>query len=320
MGPKKDKVQHPQDKFEKDLKHSVETDVNGIAGSRRPQGFLFHPPLLYRGHGNLQINPYYCHDVLILAPHLQFPDVDIPCECGGRYVPSQWADRRKLHGTDQPVSLLQYRYKCNQCNHTLVAGELLKTEQCPDIVRLGSPKFYLTHNGGVTGQVLEMIMEGGVSKQSFDDIQMSISTMRKNRYLRLRLQYEVALNDFCTSKGVHIQDMTAFSAMDDKKGYNVSPTDPSSEYIIDVFKAKVAEFKGPMEGAFDDQCAARSRSPPLNTWIHCCSTGVLKCPLFLELDRVTHWGWRCRSVETRRGQHKRMAKCATVTKNTSRAH
>ena len=125
----------------------------------------------------------------------------------------------------------------------MAADELLKTDQCPDTVRLTSTsKFYLTHNSGVTAEVKEMIMEGGVSKQSLDDIQMDLSTRRKNRFLQCHVEHEVALDYYCKEKGIHIGDMPAFSAMDDSKGYNVSPTDPSSDYISGLFKTLVAEY------------------------------------------------------------------------------
>ena len=102
----------------------------GIAGSNKPQAFLHHPPHPYRGSGQLDIQQYYLHDVLIVAPHLQFPDVPICCACGsGRFLPTQWADRRELHGTDQPISLLQYRYKCDGCSRTMVAFKLLTNVQ-----------------------------------------------------------------------------------------------------------------------------------------------------------------------------------------------
>ena len=41
--------------------------------------------------------------------------------------------------------------------------------------------------------------------------------------------------------------------MDDIKGYNVSTTEPSSDYVSDLFKALVAEYKDVIEVAFDDQ-------------------------------------------------------------------
>ena len=147
MGPKsKDSYQHPQEKYEKELKDRVERE----AAQYGTIPFLFHPPNRYRGRGNIDITKYYLHDVLVVAPHLQFSDIPIPCSCGGRFQPFQWGESRVIHGIDQPVSLLQYRYKCNDCHITMVASELLKTEGCPDIIRLTSTKFYLTNNSGVT--------------------------------------------------------------------------------------------------------------------------------------------------------------------------
>lgn len=251
-----DKVEHPQLLFEKEVKAKAERDVSHFG----PQPFMFHPPNYYRGRGILDVNKGYLHDVMICAPHLQFPDTPIPCECGGRFCPTQWADRRVIHGIDQNVSLLQYRYKCNGCKKTMVAGELLKTELCPDMVRLSSTKFYLTKNSGVTDEVMGMIMDGGVSKQSFDDIQLDLATRRNKRYLQLRTEYHVALDHYCKEKNISIEDMPAFSAMDDTKGYNVRSTEPASDYITDIFKAKVEEHKDVTATAFDDQdpCTVQS--------------------------------------------------------------
>ena len=82
---------------------------------------------------------------------------------------------------------------------------------------------------------------------------MDLSSRRKKRYLQHRMEYSVALDYFCKDKGVAIQDTTPFSAMDDNKGYNVSPTEPSSTYITDMFKALADEHKEVIEAAFDDQ-------------------------------------------------------------------
>ena len=115
----------------------------------------------------------------------------------------------------------------------MAADELLKTDQCPDTVRLTSTsKFYLTHNSGVTAEVKEMIMEGGVSKQSLDDIQMDLSTRRKNCFLQCHVEHEVALDYYCKEKGVHIGDMPAFSAMDDIKGLSKTSSISSTEWLV----------------------------------------------------------------------------------------
>jgi hypothetical protein len=244
-------VLHPQLKFEKELRTSVELNFSQFGA----QPFWHRAPPRYQGHGLLDITKYYIHDVLIIAPHLQFPDITISCECGhGVYRAQQWNDRRVIHGLDQPVTLLQYRYKCDSCKKHMVAFELAKTEKCPEIIRLQySSLCYLTHNGGVTGDVLQLILDEAVSKLSFEDIQMQLSTLRKNTYLQARTEYEVAKDHFCQERGVHLDDMPQFSAMDDPAHYNVSVTEPQASYVIDVFLAVVNENKDQMAAAFKNR-------------------------------------------------------------------
>lgn len=247
--PAQPAVLHPQLKYEKQLRERLELHVTQFG----PQQFLYHPSTRFQCRGNLDISLYYTHDVLVCAPHLQYPDVNISCECGqGIYRPKQWSDRRVIHGRDQPVTLLQYRYRCDRCHKNMVAGELVKTEKCPDLLRLQyTSLYYLTSNSGVTGDVLQLILDGAVSKQSFEDIQMQLSTFRKNAYLEARTHFELAKDFFCRARGVNLDDMPQFSAMDDPECYNVSTTEPQASYIIDVFLAVVAEFKDPLASAFD---------------------------------------------------------------------
>jgi hypothetical protein len=85
---------------------------------------------------------------------------------------------------------------------------------------------------------------------------------------------------FCKAKGVHPDDMAAFSAMDDRKGYNVSPTEPSSDYITDLFKTLAAEYKDQLEGAFDDQppCSVISLDHTFNNAKRTCEYNPAKEP------------------------------------------
>jgi hypothetical protein len=169
--------------------------------------------------------------------------------------PFQWGSRREIYGLHEKIAVLQYRYKCNngQCGKTLTAAEMLKTDGCPELVRLHYSTIFLTENSGVTEEVLQIIMEGGVSKQSFDDIEMLLRTLRQNRYMRDRTMYEVCIDHYCQKSGCRIEDMPPFSAQDDPAGYNVSNSDLTSEFIIQVFRERAATLKPFMENAFESQ-------------------------------------------------------------------
>ena len=53
---------------------------------------------------------YYDKEVMLCAPHMNFPGVKIKCPCGGLFCPKQWADPRTIYGLDGQIYLLQYRY------------------------------------------------------------------------------------------------------------------------------------------------------------------------------------------------------------------
>ena len=46
-----------------------------------------------------------------------------------------------------------------------------------------------------------------VDKESFDDIQMDLSTRHSNRFLQVRLEYQVAWDHFYKVKDVDIENM-----------------------------------------------------------------------------------------------------------------
>jgi hypothetical protein len=134
-----------------------------------------------------------------------------------------------------------------------MAAEMLKTDGCPELVRLQYSTIFLTENSGVTEEVLQIIMEGGVSKQSFDDLEMLLRNFRENHYMRCRTLYEVCIDHYCQKSGCRIEDMPPFSAQDDRAGYNVSSSDLTSEFVIQVFKERAATHKPFIEDAFESQ-------------------------------------------------------------------
>ena len=243
--------------------YSSDTQSRFIAEVKRhiiltgsPAQFIYRPSdNLTSGKHQLHLEQFYRKPVYVCAPHLNFPGLVLPCGetgCTGYYADKQWSDPRIIHGMNGYVSLLQYRYACNKCGHTTSTSEYLKSSVCPDIIRVKlSSLFYCTKKSGVTGDVLQYILNDAISPKSFDDIQMSLASFRKHNYLQKRTEYGIAKDLYCRNKDIPITSMPVFSAIDDVTGYNESTTIPTSEFIIDIFKAYVAENKPFLEKAFD---------------------------------------------------------------------
>ena len=146
--------QNPQVTFIGEIK----TKVEAMYKANITVDFLNKAPSnIYCGRGNLHVKKWYYKDVLVCAPHMNYPKVRLPCRCGGCYKPSQWADERTVYGMSGPVSLLQYRYECDKCKTSQGAPtsirtmEMVKTPECPDLVANNINQLvYLTHNGGVS--------------------------------------------------------------------------------------------------------------------------------------------------------------------------
>jgi hypothetical protein len=110
-------------------------------------------------------------------------------------------------------------------------------------------QFYLTHNGGVTSDVLQILLDDTVTPKSFDDILFGLTALRRTRYLQQRTVYEVACAHYrLKNEGA---DTTTYSAIDDVHGYNENLAEPTSQYLIDVLKAYVHEHEKFMTTAFD---------------------------------------------------------------------
>ena len=174
------------------IKEVIERVNNNL---KVPVQVIHNPPDLVYSGNQPNLSKAYLKPVYVLAPHLNFPTVKLQCGkegCCGYYTPKQWADARIIYGLHGPVYVLQFRYLCNTCGETLNTSELLKTRQCPDIVRetIGS-LLYLTHNGGVTREVLNYILNDGLTAKSFEEVQMGLIAFKKQRYLHKCVQYEI---------------------------------------------------------------------------------------------------------------------------------
>ena len=122
----------------------VKTNILQLQNAGTPIPFIFQPPgILYSGsEKKLDVNKWYHRDILVCAPHLNYPKITIPCSCGGSYKPKQWADERIIFGLNERVTLLQYRYECDGCKASKTTGEIVKLEECPDIIRFNTQRQY----------------------------------------------------------------------------------------------------------------------------------------------------------------------------------
>jgi hypothetical protein len=239
-----------------------ETFNDSIRTGPEGSAFFHTPNRQYRGGDVLHVDKFYIKPALLLAPHLQFVGVRIPCHieaCSGHYVKKAAARDRVIQGLKNAVHLLQFDYKCS--NGTSCTGEqqsfssaqLLGTSRCPPFIRAASWNYcYLTHNGGVTGEVLTYILNDTLTPKSFEDIQTGLKAFREKEYTDSRVEYESARDYYCRRKNVPLSSTAEFSAMDDVNGYNSQPSVPGSDYIISVFRSYVEEYRKDMESAFDD--------------------------------------------------------------------
>ena len=86
---------------------------------------------------------------------------------------------------------------------------------------------------------------------SFEEIQVSLSQRRKTNYLTKRLEYDIYRNQYCILHGININTTPAFSAIDDCGGYNDQISEPTANYIIDVFKDYVNKHTEKISTAFN---------------------------------------------------------------------
>ena len=225
--------------------------------------FIHEPQTTYRG-GLPRRENWFIKTAILCAPHKNFPGILIPCHdmsCSGHYEAKQAAKDRVIQGLADEVYLLQYNYTCSRGKHckntaqkSYVSTELLKTSRCPDFIRIATMNlFYLTHNGGVTSDLLNYLLNDTMSPKSFDDIQLGVKSFREEKYIKSRLEYEVARAHCQSHSKLPATAFPEFGAMDDSAGYNSNPNVPSTDYLIDIFKASVSDNAELMARALDDK-------------------------------------------------------------------
>ena len=125
-------VETAQEKFIREVKFGVTNGTNTAV----PFNFSAKE-IKYNGSGTLNVDNFYVKDILLLAPHVQFPGVELPCKsptCRGCLKATGWSETRQIVGFSSTVYLLQFRYSCPTCRASSTSYEYLKSDQCPAIV------------------------------------------------------------------------------------------------------------------------------------------------------------------------------------------
>jgi hypothetical protein len=246
-----------------------EKSEKGDFGESAPFYHSFDPTQKYFGGVRLNVESWYVKPVVLCAPHLNFPGVAIRCHhlmCSGHYIKKERAADRVIQGLHSEVYLLQYKYRCsngvgclNVDHSSYSSAEVVHTRRCPEYIRAAtSSLFYLTHNSGVTGELLTYILTDAMSPKSFEDIQLGIKTFRETQYLESRAEYTAARDHICQTENLLPESFPDFSAMDDANGYDCQPNIPTTEYIIKVFQEYVSEHRESMESSFNDTAPTRT--------------------------------------------------------------
>jgi len=131
--------------------------LNGDKG----RAFWHDPYRAYDGVDPPVVEKYYLKSVLLLAPHINFPGVCIPClgdGCTGHIEKRQAAKVRVIHGMRSDVYVGQWEYKCSNgknCKHetqSFMGSTVYASSRCPEFVRAATIGLcQLTQSSGVTG-------------------------------------------------------------------------------------------------------------------------------------------------------------------------
>ena len=197
------------------------------------------------------ISKYYLKPLLIMAPHLNFPNVDVFCSvCKDGVLVPKGLDpvRRYIHDLKYGFYLIQYKYSCGNkhCrrnNERLVACSLLN--EWPDYLRLAYGKIHLTHTSGISDDTLSLILHDAMSSKSFEEVGKTIAEFRVNYYVRLKTAYYTAVDCHIKMRQNEARlrreaslvgeiNYPVFSSMDDISGFNEVPQ-PSNDYIIALY-------------------------------------------------------------------------------------
>ncbi len=84
-----------------------------------------HIPIFWKNEnyqtGKPILSSFYLKPVIVLAPHLNFPNILLSCNAcvTNNLIAKGWADdpiARYVHGLDSGMFLMQYKYHCPNCN------------------------------------------------------------------------------------------------------------------------------------------------------------------------------------------------------------
>ena len=163
-----------------------QTEFNDKIRNAQSGTHFYHSPSYYYNGGNLDVRKWYVKPAILLAPHLQFPNIKIRCEhseCSGHYKCFQASNDRSNECPAKVSESSGQKY--------FSSAEIIAKVQCPVIVSsISSRQCFLTYDSGITDEVLTYILNDSLTPKSFEDIQMGLKSFREKCYTNKRMNYE----------------------------------------------------------------------------------------------------------------------------------
>ena len=158
------------------------------------------------------VSLFYDKDIIAFVPHLQFPDLIIPCkgkECSGHFRPDGFPSTkgdssfyRRVYGTECSLYFIHYNYKCTICDIKKSSAVLL--EECQaEIENPRIPLFIQNQIGihfmsrsAVTYTLRDYILNSSMTASSFHQTREVIHSSYLSRYLRMKAHYQSILDRY----------------------------------------------------------------------------------------------------------------------------
>ena len=109
---------------------SCKLEAAKLAGSGKPVPIIFDPDPIninpYKEEPNI-LNYGYIKKVIVKAPHLQFPGINLICNCKATLSPKEFASNpiaRLCHGANEDLYVVHYNYYCSKCEKKVCSSVL----------------------------------------------------------------------------------------------------------------------------------------------------------------------------------------------------
>jgi hypothetical protein len=228
---------------QKEFVRALKAKIKTLEGGARLE--LVHRPPMYHG-GKPKLADFYLKPVIALVPELNFPGVELKCpdcqhtvkRCGFSNNPIA----RYIHDLHSGIYLMQAQYECCSMKCTMGGIKAMKfyaEQMMPSLPAYCQAQFpvELYHKTGISKDMMVYITSDAVSGKSIEEIGKLIGTFRAAKYLERNITYTSAVKEYKNRIFVseeNITDVEAFSAFDDKIGYN-EVQQLTAQAIRDIF-------------------------------------------------------------------------------------